>query len=258
MGRVVTVPQRPSRIISLVPSQTELLFALGLDEEIVGVTKFCVHPADKVVQKPSVGGTKKFRFEVIAQLQPDLILGNKEENYREGILQLAESCPVWLSDIFTLAAALAMIWQVGELVGRPSAAHELTSQIARNFANLQPLARPYRVGYFIWQKPFMVAGENTFIHEMLTRCGFANGFAGVGNGRYPELSSSQIEAARLDAIFLSSEPFPFQEKHRQTIAAQFPDTAVHLVDGELFSWYGSRLLFAPSYFQQLQQKIQSL
>lgn len=251
MGREVIVPLRPSRIISLVPSQTELLFDLGLDEEIVGVTKFCVHPARQVTGKQTVGGTKQFRFDVIEQLRPDLILGNKEENYQEGIAQLAASCPVWLSDIYTLADALMMIRQVGELVDKTAAADQLSKQIETKFAGLHPLKRPFRVGYFIWQKPFMTVARRTFIHDMLTRCGFENAFATVGGDRYPECTPRQIQAANLDAIFLSSEPFPFAQKHRQAVSQMFPGTAVHLVDGELFSWYGSRLLKAPDYFQQL-------
>ena len=245
------VPLRPSRIISLVPSQTELLFDLRLDDKIVGVTKFCVHPADGVAQKQSVGGTKQFRFDVIEQLQPDLILGNKEENYQAGINQLAASFPVWLSDIYTLEDAVAMIRQVGALVDRTAVANQLADQIATKFDQLRPLKRPFRVGYFIWQKPFMAVGRHTFIHDMLTRCGFENTFAALGDGRYPELTPEQIQAAALDAIFLSSEPFPFAEKHKQAVEAMFPGTAVHLVDGELFSWYGSRLIKAPAYFQQL-------
>ena len=249
MGRKVAAPTRPLRLISLVPSQTELLFDLGVGDRIVGVTKFCVHPAAQVAQKQTVGGTKRFRFDVIDHLQPDLIIGNKEENYRDGIEQLAQSYPVWMSEVYTLADALSMMRQVGGLVGKTDAATQLAARIEASFAGLQPLSRPLRVGYFIWQTPYMVAGEHTFIHDMLTRCGFVNAFGGVGNGRYPELTPDAIRAADLDAILLASEPFPFRDKQRQTIAAQFPNVAVHLVDGEMFSWYGSRLLHAVDYFQ---------
>lgn len=251
MGREVVVPKRPFRILSLVPSQTELLFSLGLNEEIVGVTKFCVHPADKVKSKPTVGGTKQFRFDVIEQLRPDLILGNKEENYEEGILQLADSYPVWMSDIATLDDACAMIRQVGSLVGKAEMASQMANRIMTAFATLPMVHNPLRVGYFIWQNPVMTVGQHTFIHDMLTRCGFVNAFAEMGNGRYPELTSVDIHAAKLDIIFLSSEPFPFKAKHQQAFAEQFPHAVVHLVDGEMFSWYGSRLETAVSYFQAL-------
>jgi ABC-type Fe3+-hydroxamate transport system substrate-binding protein len=250
MGRHTTIPQQPQRIISLVPSQTELLFDLGLEAEVVGRTKFCIHPAAKVAQIPRVGGTEQFNFDLIDQLQPDLILGNKEENYEKGINRLAERYPVWMSDIYTLLDALVMIRQVGEITGQGPDAERLTDEIAARFAALRPLSRPLRAAFFIWQKPFMVADRPTFIDDMLARCGFVNAFAGVGDGRYPEVSEEMIRAANLDAVFLSSEPFPFAEKHRAGFAARFPGTAVYLVDGEMFSWYGSRLLPAAGYLQQ--------
>jgi ABC-type Fe3+-hydroxamate transport system substrate-binding protein len=233
-----------------VPSQTELLFDLGLEAETVGRTRFCIHPAGKVAQIPSVGGTKQFNFDLIVQLQPDLILGNKEENYEEGINRLTERFPVWMSDIYTLPDALAMTRQVGEITGKGPDAEGLADEIAARFAALRPLSRPLRVGYFIWQKPFMVAGRPTFIDDMLARCGFDNAFAAVGDGRYPEVAIEMIQAADLDVILLSSEPFPFSEKHRVDFAARFPGTAVYLVDGEMFSWYGSRLLPAAGYLQR--------
>lgn len=251
MGREVHAPQHPSRIVSLVPSQTELLFDLGLDHEIAGVTKFCVHPAAKVAKKQTVGGTKKFRFDVIDRLEPDLILGNKEENYREGILKLAQRYPVWMSDVITLEDACAMIREVGELVNRSEKAHRLAAQIESAFAHLTPWAQSQRVGYCIWQEPFMMAGRDTFIDDMLARCGFVNAFAERRDSRYPQVTPDEIRAANLDVILLSSEPFPFAEKHRQKFREAFPDVAVYLVDGQMFSWYGSRLLLAAQYLRQL-------
>jgi len=254
MGRTITLPDLPQRIISLVPSQTELLFDLGLYEEIVGVTKFCVHPAELAAQKQSVGGTKKFRFDVIDSLQPDLIIGNKEENYREGIERLAAKYPVWLSDVLNLEDALAMIKEVGNLVGRGDEADLMAGQIATAFASMPISPRPYRTAYFIWQKPFMVAGAKTFIHDMLQRLGLVNAFAEV-DGRYPQITQRQIKAAYLDLILLSSEPFPFQEKQQAAFQAQFPGLMVMLVDGEIFSWYGSRMLTAVDYFKQFLDRL---
>lgn len=250
MGRTVAVPRQPQRIISLDPSLTELLFDLGLNEAIVGRTHFCVHPADRVKEKPSIGGPKKFRFGVIERLQPDLIIGNKEENYQEGIEQLAERYPVWMSDVFTLADALDMIRRLGQLVDRSEQADGMAAEIERRFNQLPRLSKPIRVGYFIWQKPYMVAGSQTFIDDMLARCGFVNAFAGEISSRYPEVSTEQISAAGLDAVLLSSEPFPFAEKHREAFRAEF-GVPVHLVDGEMFSWIGSRLLLAANYFREL-------
>lgn len=253
MGRMVRLPAVPQRIVSLVPSQTELLFDLGLDEAIVGVTKFCVHPAAQVAAKQSIGGTKQFRFEMIEALAPDLIIGNKEENYQEGIERLAASFPVWISDVRTLAEALAMIRQLGVVVDRAATAEALAAEIAAGFEGLAARERPLCLGYFIWQKPLMVAGADTFIHDLLSRCGFHNGFAYLS--RYPQVSTADVRRAELDLIFLSSEPFPFAEKHRQQFQEAFPGTAVKLVDGEMFSWFGSRLLKAVPYFNRLLESV---
>lgn len=251
MGRTVTLPTSPSpyRLISLVPSQTELLIDLGAT--VVGRTKFCVHPAEKVADMPSVGGTKTFRFDVIDELKPDLIVGNKEENYQEGIEKLAERYPVWMSDIYTIADACAMIRAVGALVDRQGIADAMATRIEDGFAALSRPPQRLRVGYLIWRKPLMTIGRETFIHDVLNRCGFENAFADLGRGRYPEISEEEMAAANLDLILLSSEPYPFREKERQAFAEAHPGTAVHLVNGEMFSWYGSRLELTVDYLNQL-------
>ncbi|CAN5909919.1 helical backbone metal receptor [soil metagenome] len=248
MGRLVRLPAKPRRIVSLVPSQTELLFDLGLEEAVVGLTKFCVHPAGKKKEKIIIGGTKNFHFATIDRLQPDLILGNKEENYREGIEQLAEKYPVWMSDIHNLEEALIMIRQIGQITGTAEEAARLTQKIAEGFACLRPLPS-LRVVYLIWKDPYMSVGGDTFIQEMLVRCGLENVFA--LKARYPQVSPSDLAEAAPQAILLSSEPYPFREKHRKELQSICPGAVVKLVDGEMFSWYGSRLQQAPSYLQSL-------
>lgn len=250
MGRKMFVVDQPERIISLVPSQTELLTYLGLAANVVGRTRFCIHPAETVEQIQIVGGTKKFRFDIIDALAPDLIIGNKEENYEEGITQLSQRYPVWMSDILTVADALDMIRRVGDLTARSQAAEALAIEIETRFAQLPRLGRPLRVAYFIWQKPFMVAGQGTFIDDLLQRCGFVNVFADRSQGRYPEITEAQLTSADPDLILLSSEPFPFAAKHRPTFETLCPRAAVHLVDGEMFSWYGNRLLLAADYLER--------
>ena len=252
MPFIQSLPYLPQRIVSLVPSQTELLFDLGLGERVVGVTKFCIHPARAVGCVTKVGGTKQFRFDVIDRLQPDLILGNKEENYREGIERLAAQYPVWISDIYTLADALAMINAVGALTGAEAKAMSLTETIYTAFAEVSP-GRPVRVAYFIWRNPWMVAGSNTFIDAMLNHCGFTNVFGHLP--RYPEVTEAQLREALPDSLLLSSEPYPFAEKHREELQGMCPGAKVRLVDGELFSWYGSRLLHTPPYLRSLVQEI---
>jgi len=247
MGFEVKVPQSPQRIISLVPSQTELLFDLGLDDRIVGVTKFCIHPKDKVSQYANVGGTKKLNSEKIKELKPDLIIGNKEENYKEGIEMLQANYPVWMSDIFTLQDSLEMMRHVGKLTNTSTLADSLIHQITSAFQVASD--KPIRTAlYFIWQKPHMVAGSDTFINEMLYYARFDNL---AKESRYPELSDEQIKALNPDYILLSSEPFPFKEQHINVFKELCPDAKVMLVDGEMFSWYGSRLRYAPDYFKSL-------
>jgi len=243
------VPFPPQRIVSLVPSQTELLFALGLGEQVVGVTKFCIHPAEARQTAALVGGTKNFHFDQIDALRPDLILGNKEENYQEGIEQLAAKYPVWLSDISTLPEGLDMIRRVGLLAGAKEEAATLAQQIAAQFAALALPTQPIPAAYFIWRKPYMVAAAGTFIDDMLRRAGFSNVFSFLS--RYPEITPEQLQAAAPQQILLSSEPYPFQEKHQAEFQALCPTANVRIVDGELFSWYGSRLLHSTAYFKGL-------
>lgn len=249
MGRRVVVPFPPQRIISLVPSQTELLFDLGLGERVVGVTKFCIHPPEARQSAAIIGGTKNFDFEKIEALQPDLIIGNKEENYQEGIQQLAARHPVWMSDMDTLTGALNMMQQVGLITGRQEAATALVTAIDTSFVGLPAQPKLTPAAYFIWRKPYMVAASGTFINDMLARAGFQNVFGHLG--RYPEITPEQLQQAAPEQILLSSEPYPFGEKHVAEFQAICPGATIRIVDGELFSWYGSRLQYSAAYFREL-------
>ncbi|RYD57343.1 MAG: cobalamin-binding protein [Sphingobacteriales bacterium] len=249
MGRVVDIPFPPKRIISVVPSQTELLYDLGLDEEVVGVTKFCVHPERWFRSKTRIGGTKQLNLDKIRELQPDLIIANKEENTKEQIEALAAEYPVWISDIHTLDEALRMITGVGEITGKVQAAENIIAQVQQGFGALSKASQARRVAYFIWYRPWMSVGTDTFISNMIETIGWQNVFA--DKQRYPEVDLSELVAANPELVLLSSEPFPFKEKHIQEIKAVLPDAIVLLVDGELFSWYGSRMLKAGEYFNEL-------
>jgi ABC-type Fe3+-hydroxamate transport system substrate-binding protein len=253
MNREVEIPAKPRRIISIVPSQTELLFDLGLDAEIAGVTKFCIHPAEKVNQKVKIGGTKALNISQVKEINPDLIIGNKEENEREQIEELMQYFPVWMSDISNLDEAISMIKQVGEITGKASGAITIADRVIQQFNKLPFKQSGHRVAYFIWRKPYIVAGKGTFIDDMLTRCGFISAFETT---RYPEVNNEQIIAAKPDVVLLSSEPYPFKHKHVREFESLLPHAKVRLVDGELFSWYGSRLLKAPEYFHKLNKLIE--
>lgn len=249
MGHQITLLQPPQRIVSLVPSQTELLFDLGLGDRVVGITKFCIHPGEQVKYKTVIGGTKNFHFDKIDALQPDLVIGNKEENYKEGIEQLQAKYNVWMSDIYTLEDALQMLQQVGRLTGTEARAAELEQRIKQGFESLQPVQPSIKTAYFIWRKPYMAVGSHNIIDHLLGRCGFVNTFGKLE--RYPEITIEQLQQANPQLILLSSEPYPFKEKHIAEFQELCPEASIKVVDGEMFSWYGSRLAKAPAYLQQV-------
>jgi ABC-type Fe3+-hydroxamate transport system substrate-binding protein len=256
MGRTVEINQPVQRIISIVPSQTELLYDLGLRKEVVGITKFCIHPEEWFRSKTRVGGTKKLDIERIKSLNPDLIIGNKEENEQSQIDELSKHFPVWMSDIKELDSALDMIETIGRITKKETRATVINGNIHTAFSNLKTsfLSNEFgSVAYFIWKEPMMVAGGDTFIGDMLRRCNLVNCFEDLD--RYPEISTSQLASANPHYIFLSSEPYPFKEKHVGDFQTICPKAKIVLVDGEMFSWYGSRLLKTPAYFQQLVSQI---
>lgn len=256
LNRTIEMASPPQRIVSLVPSQTELLYHLGLEEEVIGITKFCVHPQKWFRQKQRVGGTKNVDLEKVAALQPDLVIANKEENVKAQIEELAKNFPVWVSDVNTPQDAYAMMQSIGEITGRKNTAESLVHQIRDNFSQLQTPDKKLQTAYLIWKDPYMTVGGDTFIHQMLEAAGMTNLFA--DRLRYPAITLDELQAVNCQLLLLSSEPYPFQQKHVDELQQQLPSTTVLPVDGELFSWYGSRLLQAPAYFQQLQQKIATL
>lgn len=249
LGRDIALVSKPQRIVSLVPSQTQLLADLGLDKEVVGITKFCVHPKGWRREKTVIGGTKDPKIDRIKSLKPDFIIANKEENNREDIEQLMDLCPVYISDVETLDDNLSMIEDLGEICGTKKAASKLISDIKAAFATLSPPPdKKPRVMYFIWKNPWMVAGSDTFIHQMLNACGMENV---IEQERYPEIDEATIKALDPNYVFLSSEPFPFKAKHLQELHRLAPNAVIQLVNGEYFSWYGSMVKHSPAYFRGL-------
>jgi ABC-type Fe3+-hydroxamate transport system substrate-binding protein len=249
LNRSLTIGDLNGGIVSLVPSQTELLFDLGLAHLVTGVTKFCIHPEQALKKCTVVGGTKNLHFEKIRSLSPSLILANKEENNREDIEQLAAEFPVWVSDVNNLSGAIEMITAVGNMTGTHEQAASLSKSIAENFSKL-PVFAPVSALYLIWNNPVMAAGNDTFISDMMGRCGLVNC---LSTPRYPEVHSGDVAP---EVILLSSEPFPFSEQHVPAIREQFPNSKIVLVDGTYFSWYGSRLEAAPDYFVSVRNRLE--
>jgi len=250
LGDVITVPVFPSRIVSLVPSQTELLYDLGLGERVVGITKFCVHPKEWFKAKTRIGGTKHVNIEDIKALSPDLIIGNKEENIKDDIEALREIAPVWMSDIETLGDAMRMIIEVGDLTLTQDKANNIAQSIRSAFDSFQFSIKDKSVLYLIWKNPYMGAAEGTFIHDLLTNeLGFKNVLS--PESRYSICDLNDLKEWP-DYIFLSSEPYPFKKEDLDELTQHFPTSKVLLVDGEYFSWYGSRLLRTVEYLESLQ------
>lgn len=257
LNRKILLNNKPTRVISLVPSQTELLVDLGLETYIVGITKFCVHPNELRKNKTIIGGTKNIKIEKIKKLKPDIILCNKEENTKE-IVEICEKiAPTHVSNIFTLEDAKELILQYGKLFSVSYKAQEIVNKLNSEIFSFKTFIKnkPYKkVAYFIWKDPWMVAGSNTFINHLLLVNKFENIFSNLP--RYPQIDIDNIiQAKSLDLILLSSEPYPFKKKHILELQEKTCQSKILLVDGEMFSWYGSRLLKAFDYFKRLNNRI---
>ncbi len=232
-------------VVSLVPSLTETIASLGAKSTLAGITRFCKYPEDIQKEVVIVGGTKDFDNEMIVSLKPDVVVAVKEENNEMRILRLAKYLPVVLFDIVHVEDAFCMILMLGKLLDREKEARRLVEEIKKEFAQIPEVLPKRKCLYLIWKRPWMAAGKETFINEMLNICSFEN----VAEGRYPEVTNEDFSQAEF--LLLSTEPFPFKEKHRQELQQKYPSKKVLLVDGEMFSWYGNRMLKTGEYFKKL-------
>jgi ABC-type Fe3+-hydroxamate transport system substrate-binding protein len=235
------------RIVSLCPSTTETLIDLGLARDLVGVTKFCIHPANVVRDIEKVGGTKTPKIEHILALSPDLVLFNEEENRREDYEALAPHVRVASDFPKTVADVPRHIRWLGELVGRAERAETRAAELERALARVQAArarrpAAQFRFAYLIWRKPWMAAGRDTYVDDLLTRAGGENVFDGA-EARYPELELSELDGRRTDVVLLADEPFPFDARHVPEVeGAVRPGTQVELISGDDCCWHGVRSL----------------
>lgn len=249
LNRPVEFKFPPCRIISLVPSQTELLHDLGLEEEVLGITRFCIHPIHWQETKSIIGGTRKLNLEKIRALNPELVIGNKEENDRIQVEMLMKFSPVWISDVRTVEEACQMIEKVGLITGKFVEAAKMTSRIRASVSSVPEKLTNIPSAYLIWRKPWMAAGRDTFIHNMMSLFGLQNIMD--DQIRYPQITLEALKEKKPRLILLSSEPYPFREKHINEVRRVLTDAEIVLVDGEMFSWYGSHLLHAIQYIQDL-------
>lgn len=259
LNRDIHLKETPSRIISLVPSQTELLCDLGLESRLVGVTKFCVHPHHVKTHVAVVGGTKQIHLEKIKALNPDIILCNKEENTKDIVEQCEQICSVHVSDIYDIQDSLELIEQYGSMFNCKTQALSIINTIKSELSSFRRFIEDkptLKTVYFIWKNPWMVAGNNTFISYLLQLNKFQNVF--ISHTRYPEIElKDAVTHNNVDLVMLSSEPFPFKDTHKKELQEFYPNATVMLVDGEMFSWYGSRLTKAFAYFKTLRLNLQN-
>lgn len=248
LGREVTFESPPRRVVSLCPSLTETLFALGLDAEVVGRTSYCVHPAERVRNVATVGGTKNIETDRVQALEPDLIIAAKEENPQDTVETLAGMSPVYVVDVTDFETALHAITSLADLAGRDAQADELVGKIRAAFADLRPRTT-HRVAYLVWRDPYMAVGADTYICSMLAKCGCENVCAHLTD-RYPEVTIEMLRRFAPQWVLLPSEPFPFDQTHVAELAPQLAPARVIHVDGQMFSWYGSRMLAAAEYLKQ--------
>jgi ABC-type Fe3+-hydroxamate transport system substrate-binding protein len=252
LGNSITLHRKPKRVISLVPSQSEFLWDIGI-RDLVGVTKFCVHPPELFGHAERVGGTKKLDLDKIRRLKPDIIIGNKEENAQDQIEILQREFPVWMSDIYDFEDAFNMMSALGKIFQREAEAAGMVERIRRSLGSVHTIFKGQRTAYFIWKDPYMLAATNTFIDHVLNFTGLKNALSHME--RYPELDDSEIIRLKPDFCFLSSEPYPFREKHAKELKEKLPGAKIVSVDGEMFSWYGSRMLRLESYIHDLKKKL---
>ncbi|PBQ33589.1 cobalamin-binding protein [Sphingobacteriaceae bacterium] len=249
IGNRVDLAAKPLRVISLVPSQSEFLWDLGLREELIGITKFCIHPDEMFRSISRIGGTKKLDLDKIRSLKPDLIIGNKEENQKEQIEILQKEFPVWMSDIYTFEDSFQMMENLGQILEKQKETQLILEKLKASLLKIKALFKDQEVAYFIWNKPYMCAAKDTFIDHVLSYLGLENALGEFT--RYPELTEEDLRRINPEVCFLSSEPFPFKEEHIKELQRCLPEAKILIVDGEVFSWYGTRLLHLEKYVQGL-------
>ena len=241
LERTIDVPERPQRIVSLVPSVTELLFDLGAGEQLCGISNYCTEPRGVLDGLPRIGGQKNPEIDAILRLQPDLVLAVKEENLARDVAALeAHRIPVYVADVRTIEDALALIGEIGDLVDAPPGRQaELRSHVAEGVAEARRIAAvpPRRLFVPVWRDPWITISADTYMHEVLHVCGGVPLRLGRPEQRYPKVDLDEVLAARPDLILLPDEPYAFGPSDVAELSNIAPTT---IVDGKLLGWYGRR------------------
>ena len=245
--RTVNFLSPPATIVSLCPSVTETLCDLGLSEKIIGITDYCIHPKDIVKNINKVGGTKTVSITKVKTLKPEIIFAVKEENSKKTIKILSEIFPCYVFDINSFSDALKMINTLGEIFSKTKNATSLSENIVKAFSKIQVTKQHVDYLYFVWKNPWMVAGNNTYIESLLSKFYLKNI---INKSKYPKIELKNISSDP-QIIFLPSEPYKFSKTDKMELQKVFPKSKILLVNGEMFSWYGSRMVKAAVYIEKL-------
>lgn len=260
LGNEMSLPKNITKIVSLVPSISELIYDLNVESKLVGVTKFCVHPKYFQIEKTVVGGVQEFDIEKIKALKPDVVFASKDENFEEEILELQKYVPVYVTDVKSVDEAKQMIEDFGVLLNCRNDASKILMKIEMQLQDLEKVTGDLlfrSAAYFVWNEPWVAAGKDTFVDSMLKLIKVNNVFSNLKE-RYPMVTGANIHIANPDMIMLPSEPFYFQDQQAMEISAHTHDAATFFVDGQMFSWYGSRLVKSLDYLKLLAIKFKEM
>jgi len=252
LGYQVMIPDQPRRIISLCPSITETLFELGAGKQVAGLTSYCIHPYKKTKKKTKIGGPRNPDIPGILDLDPDLVITSREENRQEDVDILRKKLPVITFDVKSIESSRNMILKLGLITWRLKPAMNYVQKLDKLLHIKAPLHEAYSVLYLVWKDPWMAAGHGNYICDLMKSQGFINVLP-EHSRRYPVIHPAEI--VQPDFIFLSSEPFPFNSEHLEETSIIFGGTKTVLVDGEMFGWYGTRIIRAIPYIRALRKKI---
>jgi len=250
LGFKLDLPAQPRRIVSLVPSWTETLFAFGAADEIVGITRFCVEPAEAVAAVPKIGGTKNPDIKAIVDQRPDLVIANAEENRREDIERLrADGVAVFTTFPRTVASAVESILKLGSVVGRPAEAGAMAREIVKSVSEIETglgawSKLRFRVFCPVWKNPWIAFNGDTYAHDVLRMLGFNNIYATAGE-RYPRVTLDEALELRPDYVLLPNEPYEFDAKDVEELKPLLPPALsrrVVLINGRDLHWYGARMV----------------
>ncbi len=255
-GREIKLNFEAKKIICLVPSITEYLFDLGLENNIIGITKFCIKPVNKGQKVTKIGGTKQLKLDLIDKLKPDLIIANKEENTKADIEYLCSKYNVYVSDVNTINESYEMMLNIGILTNKVNEAKKIINKIKHIFKAIKHSFKAISVVYFIWKNPYMLCGGNTFINSILTHLGFKNSILHLD--RYPQVDLAMLLELNPSVCLLSTEPYPFNEKNCIELNLELGFNKSIIVDGEMFSWYGSRMIYWENYILKLKDSLSNL